>query len=250
MDSLRLGLKGLSSAEQSLVQTLFRLHRVEPSFIWLYAAEAPFDALLVDASCSPAEIELIQEAGMRIMWLAPQGVDSEPGVMKRPIRSDVLVRWLNSIEIEILHGRRGQFASTPLESPSPQDVLKSDQSLEWTHLQEHKRPSGLPSQAAPMAGRYKLRRWPSATALAGDVSRIRIATMLSRRYLSIAELSTLTRVSAFSCEEFVGGLLREGVLDSQAMRVEVSTRVPEPVDTRRRGVGRSLIKSIRQRFGI
>lgn len=253
MDYLRLGLTGISAAEVSLVSTLFRLHRVDPSFIWTLASEPPFDALLVDIDCSAEQYEGLKGAGTQLMRLG--GIDCAlPDTLPRPIRSDLLVRWLNSIEVEILHSSRDPFASTSVDS------LQGHSSLSpRTGAPIRERAKTVPAPlAVPTHLRQKLRRWPSAALLAGEVNRIRMATMLSRRPLSVVELSNATRVSVEECSAFWAQLQAASLLET--VTAPTSTVTPAettpsgpptlPTASKARGIGRALLQSIRHRFGL
>src|SRR5690606_22454767 len=104
MDTLKLGLLGLPEPEARLVATLFRLHGVERSFIWSLASDGPFDAVLVDAALPEAEWRAAVGEGVPVRRLLAVGVPSAGAdEMARPIRSDRLVDWLNSVEVQILH---------------------------------------------------------------------------------------------------------------------------------------------------
>ncbi|MFC3686538.1 hypothetical protein [Hydrogenophaga luteola] len=273
MDSLKLGLVGLSAAEESLVQTLFRLHKVDPSFIWTLATSSPFDALLVDAGCDPLSYQTLRGSGTAVKVLGRLNDDAE-GVMPRPIRSDLLVHWLNSIEVGILHGGHDQFASTAGQQQS------QGAGGGWRASRLHGKVSSLLGIEAGdamdpfIAGDclFKLKRWPPPELLLGDVNRIRIATLLSRKHLSLKDLASLSRVPADKCSIFVRTLFKEQLLESKPVSVAAKSAVPDAAAAvtmtspyaaeeqdsssapatppRTRGLGSSLIASIRKRFGI
>lgn len=273
MDSLKLGLVGLSAAEESLVQTLFRLHKVDPSFIWTLAAAPPFDALLVDAGCDPLSYQALRGRETAVKVLGRLHDDAE-GVMPRPIRSDLLVHWLNSIEVGILHGGHDQFASTAGDQPS------QGAGSGWRSSRLRWKVSSLlgietgDAVDAFAAGEclFKLKRWPSPDLLMGDVNRIRIATLLSRKHLGLKDLVSLSRVPADKCSTFVRALFKEQLLESKPVAVAAKSAAPmaaavvtmtssdagdehesssaPSTPPRTRGLGSSLIASIRKRFGI
>lgn len=250
MDFLRFGAVGLSSAEDALVATLFRLHRVDPSFIWTRATEAPFDALLIDSRCDADAYEHLMGRDTQIVRLGD--IDSAlPGQLPRPIRSDLLVRWLNSIEIQILHGSKDPFASTSIESRlgphshAPRSILPVPAT------------PAVPTAHLPVLNpgtRVKLRRWPSHALLGGDVSRIRMATMLSRRALTLEDLVAATGVATHHCLQFVGALRHAGLLEMAVPEIAPTPALPAAAakdqSPTTRGIGRSLLRSIRQRFGL
>lgn len=257
MDYLRFGAVGLSAAEDALIATLFRLHRVDRSFIWTLVTAAPYDALLIDVRCGNDAFEHLLSPSTKTQRLGD--IDSEqPGELPRPIRSDLLVRWLNSIEIEILHGSRDPFASTTMESrlgPSSQGP-RSRLPVSTPAPTSSPTPASAPrpvaaarlAELAPHA-RWKLRRWPGHALLGADVNRIRMATMLTRRPLSVQDLSAATGVTEIQCEQFVGALHLAGLIDAAAPTPAQPTPAAAAAPTAR-GIGRSLLRSIRQRFGL
>lgn len=184
--------------------------------------------------------------------------------MPRPIRSDLLVQWLNSIEVGILHGGSDLYASTAGEHAyeRPGDSRSAGRPpLNMSSLLGTEVDSALD---AFRAGRnaFKLKRWPSPDLLQGDVSRIRIATLLSRKHLALKDLAALSRVPAERCVIFVRALFKARLLgveevggSAAAARVsgapmDHSQDAGSPVPLKARGLGSSLIASIRKRFGI
>jgi hypothetical protein len=248
MDQLRLGLMGLSAAEDALVATLFRLHRVDTSFIWSLTTKPPFDALLVDASCASDQCVPLMGTGTKLMRLgAMNGL--VPGTMPRPIRSDLLLRWLNAVEVDILHNGRD-----PLVLTTTQSLPVSIDMAALAPVRKEDAARHAPALSLPSGARVKLRRWPPAGLLRGDVNRLRMATMLSRRPLSTQELATATRVLPEQCMAFVQLLHETGLLESLAVtapatlvQTEAKTAAATPAT---RGIGRSLLKSLRHRFGL
>lgn len=267
MDSLKLGLVGLSAAEESLVKTLFRLHKVEPSFIWTLASAPPFDALLVDAESGATSHLNLKGKGTKVKFLGRLHDEAE-GVMPRPIRSDLLVNWLNSIEVGILHGSHDLYASTEGEQHS--DVPGSMRRVSRSRWKIQSLLGAEVNDALDAfesgARAFKLKRWPPQELLQGDVSRIRIATLLSRKHLGLKDLASLSRVPAERCLVFVRSLIKAQLLASKDVGVAaVSSHVPavmaassggddveteSPAPSRARGLRSSLIASIRKRFGI
>lgn len=249
MDFLKLGLVGLPDAEASLVNTLFRLHRMDASFIWALSETGPFDAVLVDSTVPEHHLRAVIGKRVRISRLLPMGVPpGAGGEMSRPIRSDHLVGWLNSIEVDILHGGGDGFASTAAYSGHASSLPASR--------------SGFVPVSASRPGfalqRFKLKRWPSAAILAADVVRIRAATLLSRRLLTLSELSSLSGMQLQRSEEFVMELAQHRLLetaDPLPAPAPVQRGSPPSVKSgesraARPGLGRALISSIRRRFGM
>lgn len=267
MEFLRLGLAGLTAAEERLVATLFRLHGIDCSFIWTLADQSPFDALLVDAQCPETEFQPLIGKHTHVLRLDQHGVQSE-GVMSRPIRSDQLLNWLNSIEISLLHSPGFATATTapflsPLELTSDQPQLKPTAVPPAPLRRTATTPSKpqLPPQWALRNGstEYKLKRWPPQSLLNKDVVKLRVATMISRRAMSLQEAANLSHIPTQRCEEYLLEWVSHGLVSMCNRPVAPSrscmpaTPAPSQHAARpvpRHGFGASLIHSIRKRFGI
>jgi hypothetical protein len=249
MNSLKLGVLGLSDAEQTLLGTLMRLHRVDPSFIWSLTTEPPFDALLVDADVSPRSyVEQVDQRTM-VKRLGRRGA-SKPGEMPRPIRSDLLVEWLTSIEA--IQWRKAQFATPSITSEV--QACASDDVAPIKALSKKDEPRQYDAGKAKSMSYdnmlFKLKRWPPASALARDAARIRVATLLSRKALSLSDLKTLARIPDVAFFPF----LRE--LDLQGYLVTIEHGAPVPLTSKspgtrtKPGIASGLIHSLRRRLGI
>ena len=192
-----------------------------------------------------AEEDFADRMGARtqVMRLSPHGVERE-GQMSRPIRSDRLVAWLNAAELERLQQPAAQAAPAVAPPPAAHAAVVARRDA----------PAG-PAAVGNEGPAWRLRRWPAPALLGKDAIRIRLATMLSRRAMSLPELAALARVPLAHCQQFVTELQRQGLID--VLPSSHQTRVPRPeartataVTSTRRGVGASLIHSIRRRFGF
>lgn len=248
---------GLPEAEGRLIATLFRLHRVEPSFIWTLKSKPPYDALLLDASTHPDEISAHCGSHTRIMRLSSPGAQVE-GELSRPIRSDLLVAWLNSIEVGLLHGGHDAFASTAGISrfDGSSQVARTSPAASVVAPSAQAHPPG-PVHAAQGMAIYKLRRWPSAAILEKNVSLIRIATLLTRKAMTLKELASVSHVNEALCEAFLKKLDQNGLMLIERQSVVIP--VPKPNDAvsqhqgsnQNKGTGAlGIIRSIRRRFGL
>ncbi len=260
MESLKLGVIGLSASEQSLVATLIRLHRLDPAFIWTLTTAPPFDALLVDVGVAARSYVL--KAGPRacVKRLSAPGSHANRGEMPRPIRSDLLVGWLNSIETGLLKearhvapatgGSGGSSVVSVAASAEASAIANAAGSLEVEAHREtplHNDHTG-----------FRLKRWPGVGVLAQDVRRVRMATLLSRRVMSLNELTMLSRLPATVCLTFLRELDMQGLLETtehsklQPLLVHqyAHQAEPNPAAGAQTGVASSLFHSIRSRFGI
>lgn len=266
MDLLKLGHTGLTAAEEGLVATLFRLHGIDRSFIWTLSAKPPFDALLVDIQCPETEFRHLLGKHTRVMRLQQHGVPSV-GAMPRPIRSDLLLNWLNSIELGLLHSPGDAFASTAHQSQHEHTSVLPQFKIPAASTVLARPPVATPSER-PLPPEwalrndstvYKLKRWPLASLLNKDVTKVRVATMFSRRAMSLQDASNLSRISTQRCEEFLLEWARHGLVSmSDAPVAPARNDMPDTLDSvpsttalaPRHGFGASLIHSIRKRFGI
>jgi hypothetical protein len=104
---------------------------------------------------------------------------------------------------------------------------------------------------------YKLKRWPPTETLAKDAVRIRIATILSRRSISIEELVSLSRVELNVCGAFLQTLAQSQLIaiDKQAAEIPIAPHnlAAQKSSSLNRGGMKgaiTLIQSIRRRFGL
>lgn len=258
MRSFKLGVIGLPVAERSLVEILFRLHGVDSSFHWSLAKQPPFDAVLIDAQADETQFSFSEGRRIPVMKLGPPGV-SVDGALSRPIRSDLFVRWLHSIESDLLAHDKSAFAAV---RPWPSaDVVFDDassQSQAAAGLKVDDVLKGFTSGSVT----FKLRRWPSPELLMGNIDRIRLVTMLSRRQFGLEELCSLSRVPEATCEEFVAQLYHSELLEAGRQKTQptatetnqmqaeaIGRRTPHEA-SKAMGFGASLIASIRKRFAM
>lgn len=249
MNSLKLGVLGLSDAERTLLGTLMRLHRVDPSFIWSLTTEAPFDALLVDADVSPRSyVEKVDQRTM-VKRLSTRGT-SKPGELPRPIRSDLLVEWLTSIEAS--QWRKAQFATPSITSEvqagAPDEVVP----IKTLHKSDEPRPcdAGKAKSMSYDNMLFRLKRWPPASALARDAARIRVATLLSRKALSLSDLKALSRIPDVAFFPFLRELDLQGYLVTIEQGAPATVSCKAPGARTKPGIASGLIHSLRRRLGI
>ena len=233
MSILRLGAHKLPAAEVVLVQTLFRLFARGDAFRWRFVAEPPYDALLVDAAnATDPEVGRMAKA---VLQLTRMDAPDTANTLRRPIRADRLQEWLKATEHDLLDTRG-------LEAP---DTLIPTGTL----------PAAADEPVPPQtsAVRFKLRRWPPAGVLRGDPTRIRMATLLSRRALSAAELARMSDRPTAESNAFLHVLQATGLVDA---RTDALAPPPAPAAaatapaTPKPSFGRGLIASIRRRLGV
>jgi hypothetical protein len=219
MTFLRLGVHQLPTAQAGLVRALMQLlSKGSNEFRWTFAQEAPYDALIVHAE-SPdiADPELLRKAHALSALVEPHcAAPPQLEALPWPLQADRLESWLTRVQ-------------RTLGVPE--------------HL-----PASLQPQAPGEPG-YRLKRWPPDALLHGDVKRVRLATLLSRRHLAISELSQVSGQETERCRTFLQLLQNFDLLDIQqatpVQRSPATSSAPSVSPIRH-----SLISSIRRRLGL
>lgn len=192
MGDLKLGVQSLPAAEAGLVRALLQLMahgRAGVAPRWTFADQGPFDALVTDAATQPSSLP-----ARAVLRLAQAGAQvAEADVVARPLRADALERWLDAVATRL--------ASAPAAART---TVRSDDP------------------------RWKLRRWPPNELLRADAGRTRLATMLSRRALSVDELAQLAGVAPEKCRTFVQLLQSFELLVADAPPPEAPRALPAP----------------------
>lgn len=227
---LRCGVQGLPAAETALVRTLFRLYQHGASdFRWSLVDSAPYDAILVDSNSPHLATEHGHEGVKAVLTLT------------RPLRSEMLETWLLQTQREFFP--EGKAARPAEAAPAAASA----------------RPPEAPAAAhtpvpAPQADAYKLMRWPPAAMLRNDPTLIRMATVLSRRAMTITELAQVSQQPLDNAQAFALALRDAGMLVSpitvklpaQPLPDAVAPRIAQPP----RQTERSLMNRIRLRLGL
>ncbi|MFD1709398.1 hypothetical protein FVQ98_07270 [Ottowia sp. GY511] len=238
MSNLRLGAYKLPAAEVVLVQTLFRLYAHGGDFNWTFVSAPPYDALLVDGTSGDVSVEAAHMA-KSVLRLTRMNDEGGPDTLSRPIRADKLQAWLNSIEYGFQDTRPVTQLAGALSEPA---------------LTTATEPPEIP--VSPL--RFKLRRWPPAALLRSDPNRIRMATILSRRALNAAELSTISGQAVNECQAFLQTLQTTGLVEVQqepiapppSVQAQAPSRSALTAATAKPTFARGLISGIRRRLGL
>jgi len=217
---LRLGVRNLPPAEAGLIRALLKLmaHGERADLGWSFAEAGPFDGLVVDGSTGvdAAQARSLARAVVALSDGRPSGLPATD-VLLRPLRAEQLELWLRRT--------RAMLAQGTVAAP-------------------------LPPHVQPQA-RYKLKRWPPDAVLRSDPLRVRMASMLSRRAMTGAELAAATQHPVDKCEMFLQSLQSLGVLDVQviaegAPRSEPASAGERPATSEQW----DLVRSIRRRLGL
>ena len=230
MSGYRLGAYQLPAAEVILLRTLLRLFAHDRNFRWRFVDEAPYDALIVDGTASDLPAKQAGQQARAVLSLI-RTVDAEgPNRLPRPLRADRLQQWLLRVQDDLLESR----AMTQIGEDQP--VVKVSAPTE--------------SETA-----FKLRRWPPVSLLHRDPVRIRMATLMSRRFLKISELASITGLSTQEVHPFVHNLQLVGLVELKREQAptapaELAAKPPAPDQSNKGFFGKSLIGSIRKRLGL
>lgn len=235
MQQLKLGTHRLSTAEAGLVRALVLLlcNDSANGLNWIFVNEAPFDALLVgiELDNTPPGSVAIPTLYLVDTGAAAQGVN----VLTRPLRSDLLRDWLANTQRELSTTPRASGGLTE----KPKEVF-------------------FP---VTVNAQFKLRKWPPQEALRGDPARMRMATLLGKRALTLGELTSLSRQPEHTCEAFLQLMRQLQLLDKLVSPPSVVSLDSAPVN---KGTGNGgkrtshntrdtrwgLVRSIRMRLGL
>lgn len=218
MSAWKLGVHGLPSAEAGLVRALLSLvGSGDPGWRWTFAAAGPCDVLLADAAVpSPGKAQSERQA-RALLLLGPAGSPASQEHLQRPLRPN---------ELESALRRLASVLGMETDAPAA--------------------PAGANEPPTLANARFKLLRWPPAALLRGEVARLRMATQLSRRFLSVAELATLTNQEPGRCLVFLQ--LLQGF---QLLQAEPATALPASGTAATAPTGGwALVRSIRRRLGL
>lgn len=198
MRSLKLGTHALPPMEVEFLRLLLRLYGRSGKAHWSHSEVPPYDALLVDASslnASDLRESQLQSCSMRRLTRAHDPIDT-PDALPRPLCAQRLRHWLSEVESTLAAVPSGlslDVTTTPSKIETPSNSSES----QHQHTREQ---HPLPPKNAP---RFRLLRWPRQGILRGDPTRIRMATLLTRRALNERDLVNLTGFDAHRCSVFM-----------------------------------------------
>lgn len=222
---LRFGLVGLPPSEVGLVRTLFKLYAFGAGdFRWEVADAAPFDAVMVDSTAPPLGGALLPRITNAVIVLGRAAGEDGAAAhtsLQRPLRSEKLEAWL-------LETARRQVVPASATNAATLVDLGSSQ--------------------------FKLLRWPPAGLLRNDAQLIRLATLLSRRFVTLLDLASMSNQPLEKCRNFMEQLHASSLLSVQASNVvayaaagHVQSQPTMHVASREK---RGLIGRIRLRLGL
>jgi hypothetical protein len=212
----RIGAPALPAKDIAYIRALVRLFSYSDKLRWSFVDAAPYTAVVAEAPAAEN-----RGGNIDALLLSMPGHAQHTEKIAYPIRADQLRDWLR---------RMGETLSSAGAPASPLNASDAN------------------------AVRYKLRRWPSVLQLDGDPLRIRMATQMSRKPLSAADLAGLTGAAIVVCADFIGVLHTAGLLTDVAAQ-ETPARAPAsamaaPTPASPAGFTASLLNNIRRRIGL
>lgn len=224
MDKLRLGAALLPAAEVGLLRALTRLLAANPGagFRWQFVDSPPYDALVTDAG---ADLQAQRNRAPAILALCGAEKIAGPDCMPRPIKAEQLERWLTA-----------QQERRPVTMISPPAASAQNPGR---------------AQHAHDRTTYRLLKWPPNMLLQNDMARVRMATLMSRRAMSVGELANMTELPAARCQTFIQSLRSIGLLQiTEIPAPPVAVGTPSATPSGQSTSRWNLVRNIRQRLGL
>lgn len=215
VSNLRIGCVGLPIKDVAYIRALSLLFSYGSSVPWVFADEAPYDALVVNNEKAAAARKT-----HRCAVLLLQGSKAAPvqqanlSTIDYPIRADQFKTWLRAKTVELLQANADMNGN---------------------------------------GGIFKLRKWPPASLMQGEAAYIRMAAMLSNKPMGIATLSQLSGKTVTECAEFMeklkaADLLVEIPVGTAPSAISYGTSGPAAEPQSATQVSHGLLGSIRRRL--
>lgn len=211
--TFRLGAIDLPAKDVAYVRALVRLFAHTEKLNWSFADAPPYNAVVANKRAHAANPGFFGKFGGIVLTLCETASAPAADTVAYPIRANQFRDWLKLRQASLLDMVSQAGTSTP-----------------------------------PLADgrRFKLRRWPQAALLRGDPAALRMATLMSRNALSIAQLAVLALLPEEACRAFVGVLHDAGLLvESVAASVDAAPAIAAAAPVRM-----GLMASLRRHLGI
>ena len=176
---LKFSIDGLSAREELLFKNLVRLLSFKTEQSWLYSANSPHLRVQADSYKAPPGISTPSAQQVLILGMTPA---QQPGFLCLPVRAHELEAELNRV---------GALISRAALSAKPSQTTQSPGFLGQTLI------SAEPTYDTAQ----KLRQWPSPKLLA-QAGRIRLATLLTSRALTLVQLQQVSGHPLVDCKSF------------------------------------------------
>ncbi len=205
-EELTFSMEGVAEREQTLFKSFVRLLDHRTHQRWSWRAEGA-DLRVLGAAASTA-----QQAGNAAVLILGAGSSTDGHRLSLPIHADALERELNLI---------GSLLAARPSAPGLQDA------------------------AVLLEDRVHLARWPT-TELLGSRDRIRLATLMTGRPMSLQQVEALSGVDHAACLAFVKALADAGILEHEP----ATESRPAPLVATTVPVQSGLLSRIRSRLGL
>lgn len=242
-----LGLSGLGPIESDQIRALLTFSRTRTQAVWDIGNGSTPDVLLVNGRRAPVPGPGAGAPRLVVHLLEPGEHVPSGEVLHKPLQFDEFTKTLQHLEWTLIGLASVTPAATPAASPAPAVV-------------PHPVPAAsvAPADSAHDGTAYHLRRWPPAGVLAADRYFPRLATFLSKRTMTLNEMSRLSGVPAERCRDFMERVRPLGILETlerpapqraatPAAPTETTHPAPEKRETHQ---AHGLIALIRQHLGI
>ena len=196
---LTFSVEGLSARDELLFKGYVRLLDHLTDQEWQYkeaSAQHRVDLLVASEHVLPTRAAQASSRAQPVLLLGSTNLGRSEFFLFWPLKPKELEDQLNKLGLFICFtSKSGHDASVSAASPAPtQPVLYSGA-----------------GNFEPVVAQYRLRQWPRPMLLA-EPGRMRLATLLSSRALSIDELVVRTGLPKLVCERFVADMQTAGLI--------------------------------------
>ena len=211
----RILLAGLPESDTRRLQVFLLVESDRLRQDWCIVTEGPVDVYVYAADDPPTVPGWLERAPhkVRVIDAAVHAEAGDLSVLRRPLQYDDFVELLAAIE---------------QQTPAPPPAVRT------------RAPA-----AAPLAMRFRLRRWPGTNLLDAIPQGLRMASFITVRYLSVDELASLSGVALERCRGFLD-LMR----DNDLLRAEPAAPPPLRAIRDPARPDRALLTRLRARLGI
>lgn len=224
--TLTFSVEGLQTREELLFKSFVRLLDHLTDQQWTYhppAQNAHVDLLVVADGFLPTVCRHSGLSSQPLLKIATQG-SNESGMLPWPIKPASLEQALNRLGSQALKQRVARNAKRQLTDAA----------------------SGIPMTLDANSFLIRLHHWPPAGLLAGP-GRIRLATLLTAKAMSLNELASRSALPIQLCKAFIEDLQRASLLLSHGVTPQPARQLLKPPP---KATQPGLLDKIRMRLGI
>jgi hypothetical protein len=205
---LRFGTEGLPVREELLLKSLIRILDYRTVQQWVYSPEAA-DLWLLAEGCQAPHASITGGKPFKVVTVSANA-DRAQGVLARPVRSDQLEEELNRVGSAIAGAKKAAASSAPAPL-QPQPSPRAQAAVAKPASQVRVEPAFATSATMSAIESYQLIRWPNIHLL-GNGQRIRLATIMLGRPLTMAEIMERSQLTQAYCLDFLAVLKAEGLI--------------------------------------